>query len=49
MSTKRLYHLLAILMVVVLAISACAPAATQARCNGCASRNRARSDGTSSD
>ena len=30
MSTKRLYHLLAILMVVVLAISACAPAATQA-------------------
>jgi raffinose/stachyose/melibiose transport system substrate-binding protein len=30
MSTKRLYHLLAILMVIVLAISACAPAATQA-------------------
>jgi raffinose/stachyose/melibiose transport system substrate-binding protein len=30
MSKKRLYHLLAILMVVVLTISACAPAATQA-------------------
>ncbi len=30
MSTKRLYHLLAILMVVVLTISACAPAATEA-------------------
>jgi raffinose/stachyose/melibiose transport system substrate-binding protein len=30
MSKKRLYHLLAILMVVVLTISACAPAATEA-------------------
>ena len=30
MSIKRLYHLLAILMVVALTISACAPAATQA-------------------
>lgn len=30
MSKKRLYHLLAILMVVILTISACAPAATQA-------------------
>jgi raffinose/stachyose/melibiose transport system substrate-binding protein len=30
MSKKRLYHLLAILMVVVLTVSACAPAATEA-------------------
>ena len=30
MTKKRLYHLLAVLMVVVLTISACAPAATEA-------------------